>query len=416
MQDKAISDFLESKKQDFLKKHVKGTSSDEEQHQYLLDAEERFSLTNWLLDASNRAGQLSLTSHPAKFIHPNAKVSSILADTMKRADGLLRSGNVQVELDVFGNAAALDVEKFLRVILQDGNTILHHLEQHTPYIQEQFSIQGVDYASIRDNFLKIKQSGVQQTSEKIKQVYFPVGDDYHLLSILNPSGVIYKLKERINALRFSDSNKALREEMKKAKPSSMQGKIEDIFGLAAIGYGGTKPQNISTLNNQNGGVSLALLSLPPTLEKRKLQPPKTDFFENCLWSGLFQHDFDAFHQVLVWRKNNKDIREMRDDIVLNAMSRLQRLVARIRDIPAGWSDSESYNGLLHWQKIWLDEKYTQIRHDKMQNADYINQVQSYFSHWFIGQYKLTIKDNKLLGDDDIEHIKQVLGNEREVLQ
>jgi len=101
---------------------------------------------------------------------------------------------------------------------------------------------------------------------------------------------------------------------------------------------------------------------------------------------------------------------------LNAMSRLQRLVARIRDIPAGWSDSESYNGLLHWQKIWLDEKYTQIRHDKMQNADYINQVQSYFSHWFIGQYKLTIKDNKLLGDDDIEHIKQVLGNEREVLQ
>ena len=260
--------------------------------------------------------------------------------------------------------------------------------------------------------MQIKRSDLDQTSEKIKQVYFPVDNDYHLLSILNASGIIYKLKQKINELRFSEENKMLREELKKAKPAQMKGKITELYDLTSVGYGGTKPQNISTLNNQNGGVSFLLSSLPPQLEKRPVQPPKNDFFENCLWVNLFKNDFEQFHKVLSWRKNNKEVRDKRDDIVLNSLIKLTRLVDSIREISKGWSENETYEGLALWQKIWLDDKYADIRQDDTQNHDYLTQVQRYFANWFIGNYKLATKDNKLLGDDDIEQIKKILEDEQ----
>lgn len=416
MLDKAITEFLNNKKQDYLKKYVKAKTSDEDKKRFTKEAEEKYELESWLIDASSRAKQLSLTSHPAKFIHPNAKASSIIVDIKGGNDGFLRSGNVEVELDVFGNAAALDVEKFLRVTLEDNKTVLQHLDAKTEIIKNQFKTKNTNFEEIRNGFMHIKHSVLEQTSEKLKQVYFPVNDDYHLLSILNASGIMYKLKERINGLRFSEENKILREELKKAKPIEGTGKFTEIYGLTSIGFGGTKPQNISTLNNQNGGVSFLLSSMPPILEKRQTQPPKQNFFENCLWAGLFKRDFDQFHKVLSWRKNNLEIRDMRDGIVLNSMTKLKRLIEKIRDIGAGWSDTETYVDLPLWQKIWLDDRYVEIRNDNKQNADYLTNAQGYFANWFIGNYKLSIKNNKLLGDDDIEQIKKIIKEEQELLQ
>ena len=415
MLDKAITEFLENKKQDFLKKKIKTNTSEEDKHLFQLEAQEKYSLKGWLIDASHRAKQLSISSHPAKFVHPDAKVSSVIATTKQQNDGLLRSGNVEVELDVFGNAAALDVEKFLRIKLQDGKTILQHLEENSDTIKQQFQTQGVSFDAIRNGFMQILHSDLNQTSEKLKQVYFPVEDDYHLISLLNASGIIFKLKQKINDLRFSEENKTLREELKKAKPAETQGEINEIYDLSSVGYGGTQAQNISLSNAQNGGVSFLLSSLPPELEKRPVQAPKQDFFDNCLWPGLFKIDFDQFHKVLSWRKNNIEVRDKRDDIVLNSITKIRRLVDQIRDIKAGWSESETYDGLNLWQKIWLDEKYAAIRTDEQQNQDYLNQAQSYFANWFIGNYKQTTKDNKLLGDDDIEHIKSILKQEQELL-
>jgi len=416
MLDKAIDEFLEMKKADFLKKNTKSDTSDEDKQIFFESAKQLYNLENWLIDASRRARQLSLTSHPAKLVHPNAKTSSIIADVTSEKDGLLRSGNVETELDVFGNAAALDVEKFLRIKLLDGKTVMQHLENNSDTIQQQLETEKVDFRDIRDAFMQIKSSELKQTSEKLKQVYFPVESDYHLLSILNASGIIYKLKHSINNLRFSEENKHIKEELKKSKPASLEGVITDLFGLSAIGYGGTKPQNISTLNNQNGGVSLLLPSMPPILKKRKTQPPKKDFFGSCLWTGLFKNDFEEFHKVLGWRRNNREIRDMRDDIVLNAITKLARIVVDIREIPSGWSDGEIYDGLAHWQKVWLDEKYADIRNDNKQNHQYLTHAQSDFAKWFIGNYKQATEDNKLLGDDDIEHIKKVLNDEQELFQ
>lgn len=414
--DKIIAEFLENKKQAYIKKKLSANSSDTDKLIFKQDVNDKYSLKNWLIDASNRASQLSITSHPAKFIHPNAKATSIIEDCPQKNDGLLRSGNVQVDLDIFGNAAALDVEKFLRLKPQDAKkTILQHLEEETDFIKQQFEMNEISFTSIRNGFLKIKQSDLKQTSEKLKQVYFPVKNNYHLLSVLIPSGIIYKLKQRINEIRFSDENKRVREELKKSSPESLKGKIEDIFNLTVIGYGGTKPQNISTLNNQNGGKSFLLSSMPPQFEKRKIQPPKIDFFDNCLWGKLFKSEFEEFHKVLAWRKNNIEARDKRDAVVIDSIAKIQRILNNIREIDKGWSDSNTYTKLPKWQKIWLDDKYQDIRNNDKQNNQYMEKAQSRFSNWFIGNYK-SIQDSKTLGDEDIDRIKLILSQEQELLK
>ena len=265
--------------------------------------------------------------------------------------------------------------------------------------------------------MKIKKSDLSQVSdEKLKQVYFPVGNGHHLLSILSESGLMYELKERVNGIRFSEGNKMMRDAPKKKASALIEGEMTALYDITGIKYGGGNPQNISVLNSQNAGVMLLLSSLPPTVKKRPTQLPKIDFFSDCLWTGFFKNDFDQFHQVLSWRKNNKEIRDMRDDVVLNAMEKVVRLVKEMRGLGPGWSDSDTYRALPVWQKIWLDSRYAEIREDKTENQEYLSNAQSYFAGWFIGSYKQSINSSKLLGDADIDHIEKVLKSEQELLK
>lgn len=417
MLDKAITEFLDNKKQALLEKKIKANSSDAEELEFNQQANDKFSLVNWLIDSSNRASQLSLTTHPPKFSHPDAKIDAIIAKCNQANDGLLRSGNIGVDLDVVGNAASLDVDKFLRLKLANNLTILQNLEQNTDYIKTQFRTDNFD--EIRDNFLKIKKSGsVTKSSDKLKQIYFPVGDDYHLLSLLTPSAIVYKLKQRINdnLQPFSKKNKQERENADQGikDKKEFKGELENIWDLTAIGYGGTKPQNISVLNNQNGGVAYLLSSMPPNLTKRKVQPPKKDFFTNIYLSDWLKQDFEYLHKVLS-RKNNKQTRNKRDEIIISSIvSQIKRNIDSVREIDNGWSNSKTYQELPKWQKILLDNQYEYIRNNKEQNHDFLNNVRGEFARWFIKTYNKLFETNQ--GDIEITHIEGVLKDEMEVFK
>lgn len=207
-----IPDFFAERKAAWLKARQKPSLTDEDQARLQQEANEKFAPANWLPDAARRATQLTMVSHPGKFSHPSAKTSSVIAQSSSSQDGFLRTGNVDSDHDVFGNAAALDVHKFLSLTLADGQTVLAHLEQDSDLIKAQFKIPNASFAELQTGLLAIKQtSNKAKTSEKIKQIYFPVEDGYHLLSILTPSGLMFKLKERINIIRFSEAAKQARE-------------------------------------------------------------------------------------------------------------------------------------------------------------------------------------------------------------
>lgn len=407
MLDPAIQDFLNERKEIWLKKKIKTTTTDEEKIDFEQQASEEFSLATWLPGAAKRAKQLSLVSHPCKFSNPSAKTTPIIAVAPTSPDGFLRTGNVDVGLDVLGNAAALDVYKFLTLTLADGHTILDHLEKKTTIIKEQLAVASSPFSDIEQGLLAIKQpaDSLQKTSGNVKQVYFPVDKGgYHLLSILTPSSVVYKLKERINNMRFSEEAKEAREA--KRQNRGHEKSLSEVYNLTVIGFGGTKPQNISVLNSQNGGAAYLLASMPPEFTGRTIQPPRTNFFSNSLWIKAFTDDFQKFHNQLIAEANNVHIRKRRDRLIRSIIFQVADQLWRIRHLDAGWSKSDNYQQLPQHQKIWLDQQYVD---DRDEDLLWFDSVQKDLSRWFINTYS-KIMDNKALamGDDQLDHIKTMI--------
>ena len=96
-----VTDYLNERREDWLKKKLKKSMSPEEIAKIEEEAQERFSLQRWLEDASRRAGQMSMSTHPCTFSHPSARrtkegsVTPVVCEACFEADGLLRSGNVR---------------------------------------------------------------------------------------------------------------------------------------------------------------------------------------------------------------------------------------------------------------------------------------------------------------------------------
>ncbi len=398
MIDPAIQNFLSERKESWLKKKTDSKTTAEQERQLTQEANELFMLATWLPDAAKRAKQLSLVSHPAKFSHPSAKTSSIIAIAEKNADGFVRSGNTTEQLDVFGNAAAMDVYKFLSLTLEDGQTVLHHLEQQTSAIQQQFTLPSASYTELAASLLTIKSTDTDKavTSDIVKQVYFPVSENsYHLLSVLTPSSLMFTLKQRINVLRFSDEAKAAREAKKNNQ--HYDGELAEIYSLTVIGFGGTKPQNISVLNSQNYGTAYLLESLPPILKKRGINPPKNNFFSNSLRLKDFQEDFDRLHKQLSSDANNIHVRNKRDWLIKNIIYQVADKLWQIRFLDAGWSTSDNYQNLPSQQKIWLDQHYKETR---QQQTDWQDDIKTALARWLSNSYKTTQGDKALSIDDD----------------
>lgn len=414
MLDPAIQDFLQERKEARIKAKIKTEMSDEEQLDIVRFAEEEFSLEMWLPDAAKRAKQLSLVSHPGKFSHPSAKTSSIIASCERNSDGYVRTGNVVSGLDVLGNAAALDVYKFLSLPMQNGRTVLENLENKTSDIRQQFTLATTSFDDLHSGLMSIKQddSTSIQTSGKVKQVYFPVDDGYHLLSLLTPSGLMFKLKERINEIRFSDQSKLAREAKRKNELSAHG--FSELYDLSIIGFGGTKPQNISVLNSQNFGQSYLLQSLPPVLQTRLIYPPKKSFFSDTLNPWKYKDSFQAFHNLIYMDYSNVNIREGRDKVIQFIISQVIDRMWMIRQLEKGWSEQQGFDGLPMYQKLWLDDFYSLQREE---SDEWLIKVTDELALWFLVSYaKVIDKKAKIIGAENLPHIKKIINDNVEGLR
>ena len=80
MLDKAITEFLENKKQDFLGKKITSKTSEENKLKLSKEASEKYLFENWLKSIIKTANAF-FTTHPAKLTHstPFSKQSKFKA-------------------------------------------------------------------------------------------------------------------------------------------------------------------------------------------------------------------------------------------------------------------------------------------------------------------------------------------------
>lgn len=428
--DNAITAFFDERKAAWLKKNVKASMSDVDIKEKEQECEQVFALKNWLPNAASRAGQMSISTHPCTFSHPSARknkngyASSVIAKSKQANDGFLRSGNVNIAADALGNAAALDVYKFLTLEMADGEKLLTHFEQDSQLAKALVErADGVDYTSLKQGFLAMTTSdGESLTSSKIKQIYFPVhpqreqvvnkevgeykvkedesdGDAYHQLSVLTASGMVFELRKRLDAMRFGDEVKEARD----CKKNNLfhQG-YREIYDLTTIGYGGTKPQNISVLNNQNGGKAHLLMSMPPKLKRRDIHFPSVNFFTQSVRYSACAQQFRALHALYSKDHNNMHVRAQRDNYYESIIHYIIDIMWLVRGVEEEQYTSETSH-LSKAQTTWLCKEG---RAQRETTDDWLDEICRDISQFlFHGYDKVLGKKAIKLGKAEYQHMQ-----------
>lgn len=384
----------------------------------------KYDYATWLADAARRVGQIQAVTHVLKATHPDARGSSLhrAPATLQPHDeiGTHSLGDEYAD-DIVSNAADLDVYKFLKLDV-DGRRLLDWLQTDNAdllaALSDNSDIAGEWAAAFKG--LVRSESAAPASHEKAKQLYWCVGNNpsndcaFHLLQPLFSSSLAHVIHADINAARFGEANTQARHARRDKQPHD--GEYRDYRNLVARKLGGTKPQNISQLNSERGGVNYLLASLPPSwsnipkdflnidssLERFRYYPGVASTLK-ALADFLLENP-DPVMQTRIQRE--------RLEQALGAALAAFGLETQARFTP-GWTRAANCT-LPECEKLWLDSRRAELEprqdekggeadrafiHD-FQWKDWPDQVASRFAHWVNDYLK---RRELMVGDVELAH-------------
>lgn len=414
-----IYQFLQDRLQPKLDKLKDG--EDDARQKLLADHEPQ----TWIADAARRVSQIQQVTHALKFTHPDAKGSSLSTSGNPQSDAFLIGSHTCADSlppDVVGNAAALDVYKFLRLDVA-GQSLLDRAIVGDPALASALSDNSEQAAEWMAAFATLPEPNGQPATHKLaKQLYWPLGEGrYHLLAPLFPTSLAQVIWVNIREDRFSDEAKAAREARreKRAHPNGYR----EYPNLAIQKFGGTKPQNISQLNSERHGENWLLPSLPPNWKSESIRPP---FFTESVFARRFGNRRDVKELTRILRDflrsvakpelNNIRIRNKRAELVGYIRDELLQFAAEIQEIDGGWSQDERCR-LNPAEQCWLDPKRAAIDEEfaiRWQRGDWQDEICLRFGNWL----NAAISDDKKtpMGEAEAEAWQDVLDAELRMIR
>ncbi len=326
-----------------------------------------FAPDEWLAGAAKRVAQIQAVTHSLKPIHPDARGTNLYVEpaqlpTLAELGSHALQG--KFESDVVGNAAALDVYKFLKLEAH-GRSLLAALLASDAEALTALHADPTQAQTLRDAFVSLTQprAGGPSSHTLAKQLYWLTGSDacadgdYALLAPLYATSLAHAVHTQLQQDRFGEANKAARQARKERK--AHEGVLHDYPGLAVQNLGGTKPQNISQLNSERRGMNYLLSSLPPqwrTSEQRL--PVNADSVFNRLF-GIrpeVRRALNALRQLLESDPAaNQATRLQRDDLVAALVDEMVALAAELEQAqPPGWTTEPRFADLNRDEQLWLD--------------------------------------------------------------
>ncbi|WP_338849653.1 type I-F CRISPR-associated protein Csy1 [Massilia sp. W12] len=366
----------------------------------------------WLNDAAQRAGQIAFVTHGAKFTHSDAKAANIYAPQQVHCGYVCTGTLAQIEADVAGNAAALDVAALLQ-LQADGRSLAQMLEAGDASALAPFAQDPQQLADWLNGFQQVFRAKEIRSHTLMRQVYFPLENgEYHLLGPMFSSVLAQSLHERINEQRFSEAAK----EIRKARRENKACAYPDIYfpDLAAMKFGGTKPQNISMGNSKRGGRAYLLSCRPPDWHNTKLPSFQTSDAFWFAWerhNGFFANNTARKLKRLLHEKktaaSNMKIREFRRELVEELVDALLLYAMSLQDMRelAGWSASSA---LPRAEQLWLDPFRAQTDEAFLQERDaddWREKIYRRFARWLNDKIS---SDDLPMGDDELKQWKRDL--------
>lgn len=384
-----------------LSKAIESSDHDKvtELKEALVNAKEKYSIANWIADAATRmAKQLNFGTHISKGVHPDAKGDNVSFDTV---DNLSQTivGTHSIDssyIDANGNAAALPLAAFFDFEVDETTKIRDLILADNVDFIASLASDKILANTYQQTFKEALQNFITNpvTHERNKQTLWVTnayeGADIEELDYINivplyPSVLTHEVYQRINHLKFSEDNKAARDN--RFKKTADQQPYITLNDLATLQLGGTKPQNVSLLMSKQGGRNYLLPSLPPIIKQERSF--KLSKFANSIFGTAMEYNaHEAIKEIfesIKSARNLVDVRDARKLAIDKLLHKLFKAAEDIRtDMPAGWS--KDYELERH-EKLWLDPKRADLEGEEEFKAEreltdaWHHQIIHDFSRW-----------------------------------
>lgn len=365
--------------------------------------------TCWLAEVFNsiqemQNHQLSFATHTAKGIHTALKTENVMSiSNTKLPVGLVGSQSIpHLMIDANSNNPGSH-SGYLKYIIGfinvevNGVRIYELIQSENVAMMEFFKKHqqesGFDYL----NKLLLKKPLGEQTDGKNKQLLFYQQDgNYTCLIPLYPTSITHYVYQKISNVKYSEVNLQARKNRRENKDPAP---YCDMPNLAVTILGGTNSNNVSRLNNIQGGRNYLLPSLPPKISQdREFSLSKfcENFFDSKTLKYHIQDDFNYVVQVVKDTRNTIDVRDKRKDAIDRLLHTIFGIAHVLQNKPAGWSKTYA---LPLAQKIWLDPYRADLDGeakfaDEKTKQEWQKTILQDFASWFNQQLRSTVKELK----------------------
>lgn len=359
-------------------------------HEYIIESAAKKGKTpaDWFDAMVMHMNECHLASHVGKFTNPDIKTT--VCSHSKKMAGYVTTGGSTCSLDILIPAQYLGSASLLLSPVTPDKNVLEAVITRDKELEKELELLSLPIEKLQkkvQEMLEDSQKEPEATDTHLRQVYFPIAEGkYHLLSVMPSSSLALEMYQRIRAINGHKIDCCNKKSENYGKP------CEEVTGLTMIGFGGSKPLNISALNSRCGGKTYLLSSLPPSLPARKIRLPKSDFFRESIWYKQQSSALYRLHAYMKQDRNTIEIRQAIHDLVDEMISAVLFAAYQIRAEKIGWNEEEAYSQLPTAQKIWLDDAYAEERKE----TSWADDISSSFARWVIRSYE------KLLGEDAIK--------------
>ncbi|WP_431064462.1 type I-F CRISPR-associated protein Csy1 [Methylotuvimicrobium sp.] len=350
----------------------------------------------WICRALMLGNGVQPATHVAKLTHSSSGGSSMLDDNHAIDHSYVTTSSLTNKNydGAYPDAKFSKIVKFL--MLKNGNMLSEEIKRGNLQPLSKFA----DKEGELDRWMNGFQRNLAPSLKSdclAKQIYFPVENDYHLLTVMKSSSLAHSLFLK----NFEKSAKKQQEKLKKSKSQQryhQQPYLRSI-NVAKISTTLSQPQNVSVLNGARGGRLYLFSSQPPTWQSQ-LKPPAN---HSSLFYAIFLNtntriSIDYLRDFLL-RYQNIDLsirdpkrRKWIDKWVNDIIDEVLSYAADIQNQQASWTAGDGIK-LKPAHQYFLDPYRDDDAFQKARKAnDWQAEICNDFARWL--NYKLIGKDKK----------------------
>lgn len=352
----------------------------------------KYEINQWLDDTAKKAGGVVLdVTHISKLTHSSAKGSNFKVNVFQSASDkrILATSNCALKLPMdfaYSTAEYAPVAEFLQ---QDcDGELLGKLICEDQSILKPFAKDEAQLKQWQEQFSLAFNEKRKSTHEFLKQVYFPVDTNYHLLTPLVSSSMAQIIYDLIWQTRQEDMV------ARKARNKDLFSTQVDVlfYKTAVLKITQTNHQNVSNLNGKRIGQLTLLPAVPPQWEKQIKPPTKTKTIFNRELGYQAKEPLEKLKRLLLAIKFNElsvniHRKQLIAELITDTADVVFDHVAQIHGLKydAGWSLESR---LPTHQQYWLDpfridENWQTSRAD----VDWQTDISNDFAKWVNKQLK-----------------------------